>query len=663
MTMKRMVRGGLVCFRLARSHGLQRAVQHVGTRLRGLLNDENRARINALQCKVDQLEKTVVLHSESVRALTQAHARLCSSLPDCSRLSTEAAAPLVSVIMPTWNRRTLIGAAIQSVVEQSYPHWELLVIDDGSSDGTAALVRSYADPRIRYTCQPHQGHARARNLGLAQSRGELIAYLDSDNTWYPHYLDTVVATLLRNPQQEAVYLHRLIEESAPSRVFVRASTFDPAQPEHDNRVDLNVFAHRKRLTDRVGGFDELLTRSSDRDLFLRCLDVTKPLAVSEIGCLYRKHGGARVSTSESFQRNDYRIQRKREQRIGRPLRVLYALSQFPQLTETYIRWEMAYMRRRGVHVEVWTQKEPPSPYATDVPIHRGTLDEAIRQVQPGLVHVHFGHSAAALVPAVARAGLPMTVRGHSFEHKPAVIETLLREPSVRRLYLFPHFAAAVGPNDKVRPTNAAMNGELHRVSPAKDPRLVLRTAAASAAKGLEAFFQTARLCPEFRFILALGLGKEKELRRLEELNRSLGCPVDLRVNVPTEAVAELLAEAGIYLHTHGRASHPFGMPISIAEALASGCYVLARRCPAAAAYLGSSDQLYDSAAEAAALIRATTAWSQAQWQQLRLCAVDRAYGNFADTVVLAAMLDDWLDLTCASHHQPLRPAYAARPAA
>ncbi len=100
----------------------------------------------------------------------------------------------VSVIIPTWNRAHTLGAAIQSALSQEPAPLEILVCDDGSSDPSRELVESMADPRIRWIEGPHMGRpAIARNRGIAESRGQWIAFLDSDDEWLPGKLQTQLA--------------------------------------------------------------------------------------------------------------------------------------------------------------------------------------------------------------------------------------------------------------------------------------------------------------------------------------------------------------------------------------------------------------------------------------------------------------------------------------
>lgn len=101
--------------------------------------------------------------------------------------------PLVSVIIPTYNRADKLRAAIESALNQSYKNVQLIVIDDGSEDDTATLMQDY--PQAEYIIQPHAGQAAARNNGLKHSKGEILASLDSDDMWNPDFLERCVAKL------------------------------------------------------------------------------------------------------------------------------------------------------------------------------------------------------------------------------------------------------------------------------------------------------------------------------------------------------------------------------------------------------------------------------------------------------------------------------------
>jgi SAM-dependent methyltransferase len=108
--------------------------------------------------------------------------------------------PRVSVIMPTYNRARMIGKSIDSVLNQTFKDWELIVISDGSTDNTRQVVRRYKDPRIIFLEKENAGPASARNYGLRHARGEYIAYCDDDDEILPYHLQTMVNYLDRHPE-------------------------------------------------------------------------------------------------------------------------------------------------------------------------------------------------------------------------------------------------------------------------------------------------------------------------------------------------------------------------------------------------------------------------------------------------------------------------------
>ncbi len=202
------------------------------------------------------------------------------------------ATPLVSVIMPTFNRAHTIAEAIGSLVEQSYQNWELLVCDDGSIDRTAQVVAQMADPRIRYFAFEKANGAIARNRGLALARGEYIAYLDSDNIWHPSYLDVILRALLASPSRPCAYAAYLDTEIVGTRVEFRAlavEPFDPVKLSRANFIDLNTICHHRHLYDWLGGFDETLPRVQDWDLALRYFSIFRPIHVPEVLAFYRRN--------------------------------------------------------------------------------------------------------------------------------------------------------------------------------------------------------------------------------------------------------------------------------------------------------------------------------------------------------------------------------------
>ena len=192
---------------------------------------------------------------------------------------------LVTVVMPTFNRAGTIAAAIRSVLAQSHAAFELIVVDDGSTDETVTVVESFRDPRIRLIREDHAGVSAARNRGLAEGRGRWIAYLDSDNRWMPWFLDVMLRALTRDGTAVG-YCAVALRDDLGHLTGYRGGPFDWAECLDRNWIDLNGLVHARALIDEAGGFDPKLRRMVDWDLILR---LTRGRAVTYapfVGCDY-----------------------------------------------------------------------------------------------------------------------------------------------------------------------------------------------------------------------------------------------------------------------------------------------------------------------------------------------------------------------------------------
>ncbi len=222
----------------------------------------------------------------------------------CAQEAAELAArnTRVSVIMPTFNRAATLGRAIQSVMGQSHHNMELIVVDDGSTDSTADVVKEYHDdPRVVYCATPHLGVSAARNLGLSRAKGSVIFYLDSDNLWTCDFVRLMLIALQVSGARCAYAATRL-HNRAGAVVGYRGEPFDWAHCINGNYVDLNVFCHEIDLTRKLGCFDETLRRMVDWDLILRYTHENAPVYCPFIGCLYSDDPDdrTRISTSKPY---------------------------------------------------------------------------------------------------------------------------------------------------------------------------------------------------------------------------------------------------------------------------------------------------------------------------------------------------------------------------
>jgi glycosyltransferase involved in cell wall biosynthesis len=189
-----------------------------------------------------------------------------------------------SVIMPAYNRAATVGAAIMSALKQTRSDFELIVVDDGSSDDTVARVEELArrDERISLVTQQHRGAAAARNAALARATGEYVSFLDSDDLWLPRYLEAMARTLSEHPgagvaHTDAWVLHgdvgkiargSLMNRREPPVVPNEPLEFLRAMLESANFLFYSVMIRRPILLE-VGGFDERLQASVDYELWLR----------------------------------------------------------------------------------------------------------------------------------------------------------------------------------------------------------------------------------------------------------------------------------------------------------------------------------------------------------------------------------------------------------
>ncbi len=120
----------------------------------------------------------------------------------------------VSIILPTFNREKLLPRAIDSVIKQTYLHWELIIVDDGSTDKTFALVKSYIKKtsKIKYIKkQINQGVSLARNIGISKAHGYFIAFIDSDDEYMPNHLEENVRYFLKNPSVDLIYSRPIVK--------------------------------------------------------------------------------------------------------------------------------------------------------------------------------------------------------------------------------------------------------------------------------------------------------------------------------------------------------------------------------------------------------------------------------------------------------------------
>jgi glycosyltransferase involved in cell wall biosynthesis len=177
--------------------------------------------------------------------------------------------PAVTVVMPTWDRADVVGAAVRSVQAQRFSDWELIVVDDGSTDNTAEIMAEFvADARVRYVVLPHGGQCIARNHALRLAKGALVAYLDSDNVWYPDFLAAAVSLFAARADVDCAY-GAMVTDAHARGERILFQPFDRNLLLLRNFIGMSTFVHRRELFERYGGFDEALDSLEDWDMVLR----------------------------------------------------------------------------------------------------------------------------------------------------------------------------------------------------------------------------------------------------------------------------------------------------------------------------------------------------------------------------------------------------------
>ena len=202
---------------------------------------------------------------------------------------------IISIIMPAYNAATHIAEAIDSVIAQTYPQWELWVIDDGSTDDTATIVQAYDDPRVRYVWQPNQERSAARNNGLRRATGTYLTFLDSDDYWASSFIETHVQYLEAHPTIDITvsWAHEVNEAGDIARVMRPGFSADLSCEEawrqflYGNRfLMLSTVLRRSIATIE---FDLNLRQAEDWDYWLRLVRNHRAHTIQVPNASYRRY--------------------------------------------------------------------------------------------------------------------------------------------------------------------------------------------------------------------------------------------------------------------------------------------------------------------------------------------------------------------------------------
>lgn len=229
--------------------------------------------------------------------------------------------PVVSVVIPAYNAAAYIAETIRSVQNQTFSDWELIVVDDGSTDETATIVSGFlSDPRVRYVKQKNAGVSAARNHGMQPASGTFIAFLDADDLWKPENLSLKAAYLEANPSVLLVHadVENIDENSKPLGSFNSGK-------EGNVLRDLLLWNGtvvpgpssilvRKKAAEAIGGFDTELSTAADQDFFFRLAAKGNFGQIRKLLSQYRIHSSNMHANIALMERDHLLTYRKAKQR-------------------------------------------------------------------------------------------------------------------------------------------------------------------------------------------------------------------------------------------------------------------------------------------------------------------------------------------------------------
>lgn len=214
---------------------------------------------------------------------------------------------MFSVVIPLFNKELSIQNTIQSVLEQTYQEFEIIVIDDGSTDNSAKQVKEIPDSRIKLVQQRNQGVSAARNRGIKESKFDWIALLDGDDLWEPNHLEEILKMMHEFPD-EKVYVtsfkysnnQTMYRHNRPSPIFKIENYFREALKE--NLVWTSIVVVHKSCFTEISYFKEFLTRGEDLDLWTRLAKKYEIVKSTEITGIYRIDAENRTSLGKDLEK-------------------------------------------------------------------------------------------------------------------------------------------------------------------------------------------------------------------------------------------------------------------------------------------------------------------------------------------------------------------------
>jgi glycosyltransferase involved in cell wall biosynthesis len=301
--------------------------------------------------------------------------------------------PKVSVIIPAYNQSRYLSQAVSSVLAQSMGDWEALIVDDGSTDNTGEVARSFSDPRIRYIYQENRGLSGARNTGIRNSAASYISFLDSDDLFLPQKLELLLGEMERHPEI-GLAAGQAIPVNEEGRVV--GKTFSTPLPERGERLLLGNPLHvgsvllRREWQERAGFFDETLRSYEDWEMWLRLALLGCPM-----GCVAQPVSQYRFHTAQ--------MTRLGHQMTHATFSVLDKVFAMPNLPANWLELkDQAYSR-------AYLRAAAQAYHAGDVPKAKAYLEQAI-DLDPGLLP-----DGAAPLAAIFRSWLDLPKTAHPLD--------------------------------------------------------------------------------------------------------------------------------------------------------------------------------------------------------------------------------------------------------
>jgi glycosyltransferase involved in cell wall biosynthesis/uncharacterized coiled-coil protein SlyX len=510
---------------------------------------------------------------------------------------------LISVILPTRNRRAWLARAIASILAQTYEKFELIVIDDASTDDTADYLATLTDPRVRRFSGAGGSASAARNIGLQAASGTIITHLDDDNLMDPNWLRGVAWGFTRWPETEFLYGARIIEDGAARDRAASGAMpaldwqpFDRARLETSNYIDMNVLAHRAGLPG--ARFEPSRKSSIEWELVLRLTARRPPLELPVIACLYSSFAPGRLSDVTDYLPENQQVRARVH--TTRPMRVLSYNALFPLRSETYIEEEMLALEAAGASIAFASFGESVSPYPVRQPIYP-TLEAAVAAHDPDVMVIYWTTHAIGELTHLARLGRPFALRVHSFDFDLASIAKVASHPCCIGIWAFPFHAKQLPDAHPLMPIFMT-----HDAMPEAQTE---RTGIASISAGLPKkdwplLLDAMNRLPEFDRVIVMARtnGFEDLPDAVARMAAELPNPVEVKVNLPRAQVFELLSRTAVMLYTVAPGV-ALGMPMSVIEAMRAGACVITPDAPEMRELCGPGFRPYRDAADIVAHVR------------------------------------------------------------